>query len=152
MDLLLAALLAWVSPVLGLPVPTGVPTLRLAAHCDIQALAYDDASIPCTEDGVQALYLPEADTIYLPDDWDPTDILDVSMLVHELGHYAQDKAGRLEDIGCMLDVEWPAYEAQAAFLESAGVEHAWEAMQVDPLFLAIAYQCVPDYASGYAPR
>lgn len=139
---LMTALMVWLGAHTGLPVPADLPTVRLAAHCEIQELVY--AAGKCLDDlGAVALYMHERDTIYMPDTWSAASLYDVSMLLHELAHFMQDRAGLTSDsVGCVAaELERPAYEAQIAWLEAAGVD-AFETMNINGLNYLYLVNCV----------
>lgn len=80
--------------------------------------------------GLRALYIPAApinplsaglkgDTIYMPDDFDITNLYDRSNVIHELRHAQDDKAGPATgSLGSALlkDLEATAYRAQARYI------------------------------------
>lgn len=137
---LMFSLMTWLSPVLGEPVPPTVPNVIFAAHCDIQALFHDNGAHECTDDGVQAVYLKERDTIYLDAEWKPTSLYHVAVLLHELVHYMQDIGGHWEKAACIGELEARAYDAQYRWLDAAGVDgHA--VMETNPLYIRLVTQC-----------
>lgn len=60
--------------------------------------------------------------IYLRYDWDDSDIMSASYLVHETIHYLQDQSGLMNDKTCnrRKELEWQAYELQNRWLMSRG--------------------------------
>jgi hypothetical protein len=139
---LLMALIAWLSPELHLPVPDHLPTIKFASHCAIQEVAYEGTTHKCQQDGVQAMYMEEVDTIFLPDTWRPDNLYDVSMLLHETAHFVQDFSGiNIKSAKCVgFELERPAYDAQVAWLKAAGVD-PWTTMKLDQLTMFLLTQC-----------
>jgi hypothetical protein len=126
MEKLVLALMVWASAQTGLPVPEDMPEVRTVDRCEIERLYFDDAARKCgnASGGVQAIYDHRASRMLLPDTWSPENIYDISMLVHELVHHLQAEAGKTpETVSCVgRDLEKPAYDAQIAFLEAAGLD------------------------------
>lgn len=135
METLLTALMVWASAQTGLPVPDSFPTIRMTDRCEIvQMYSGNDAS--CDDDGPRAvaIYDPAIKTMYLPQEWQPDNLYHVSMLLHELVHHMQTEAGiNFDTVTCPgKEIEQPAYDAQIAFLEGAGVD-AMETMGINRL-------------------
>lgn len=99
----------------------GVPSDDLGAGRDVVAL-YDD----------------EARTIYLPRGWSGKTAAEMSILVHEMVHHAQNLGGTR--FGCLQEREKLAYEAQQRWLERHGSDLA-TAFQVDGFTLLVLTNC-----------
>jgi hypothetical protein len=105
---------------------------------------------------VMATYEVGENLITLSDDWDLSSKRDLSILLHELGHFVQDKAGvseHVDDKGTCVGqaIEKPAYEAQMAWLKAQGID-PWQALNLDPLSLAFLLRCATPWEVGLAPR
>lgn len=147
---LMRSLMTWAAPATGYPAPDSVPRVRFADRCDIEAFVFPDAGRECdTEhgEGVQAAYEHHSATIYLQTGWSPTDLSDVSTLLHELVHHMQREAGlTMDTVGCPpRDLEKPAYDAQIAWLNASGVD-AFETIGINGLFYVIITSC--DFFGG----
>ena len=140
MDQLMFALMAWISAVTGLPPATDTPDVQFNTVAELQVLHSPDASYQAESSAPQAiaLYNLHEAVIHLPDDWQPTDPLDVSVLVHELVHHMQVSAG--EEYRCRAAMEKVAYDTQIAFLASMGID-LFEAMEINELFYRIITDC-----------
>ncbi|WP_420326882.1 DUF6647 family protein [Mameliella sp.] len=66
----------------------------------------------------RGLYDPESGTVYLIRPWDPRNPFDASVLLHELVHHRQAKAGHWYCPGAQ---ELPAYRLQDAWLHEMGL-------------------------------
>jgi hypothetical protein len=135
MEALMLALMAWLSPVTGLQAPIETPRI---AYADYQAMV-EVVSPGCEAEecpNVLAYYNHDTDTIVLSDWWSQRSLRDVSILAHELVHYMQDMQGiNMTAVQCPgYELEGPAYRAQIAFLEAAGVD-AKELLGVNDLWL-----------------
>jgi len=67
----------------------------------------------------RGLYNPETETIYLAKPWSVTDQRDISILLHEMVHHRQSQ----EHYYCEQAQEWRAYQIQAQWLESQGLDN-----------------------------
>lgn len=136
MEPLLRALMVWASAQTGLPASEELPVIRIADQCEIERIYYDDATKDCGDSAmrIQAIYDPRASLMHLPEGWSENNIYDVSMLVHEIVHHLQARAGiTAKTVNCIgRDVEKPAYDAQIAWLEAAGLD-AFETMGINGL-------------------
>lgn len=144
METLLTALMVWASAQTGLPVPDEHPRIHKADRCEINRLYYDNPALECDDDSlnVVAIYDPRFRTMYLPDTWGPDNLYHVSVLLHELVHHMQAEAGiGFDTVVCPgRQIEKPAYDAQIAFLEAAGVD-AMETMNLNGLTLLFLTNC-----------
>lgn len=138
---LMRALMAWASVQTGLPVPERLPGVERRDRCAIQALANPESECR-SEGGAVAIYDHRSQTVTLPVSWSATRLYDVSVLLHELVHHMQAVAGvTVETAACRgRDVEQPAYEAQMAFIEAAGVD-PFAMMRIDALTLMLITAC-----------
>lgn len=108
LDGLALALMVWLGPVTGLPVPLSAPAIEFFAAPPHVSDAYT----------VRAYYNPITRRIYLSQSWREDVLTDRAGLVHELTHHMQFMAGR--GGRCHGDLEKQAYEAEMAFLHAAG--------------------------------
>jgi len=132
MDELFSALLSWAVVLSGYPAPPEVPRVESVSH----AFFVENAcgGLECKVWGWYA----GGDMLYIDSRLDPVnDLLASSVIVHEMVHYLQAKAGKLEhrataalaesakatSINCELtiDLEREAYAVQQAFLVRYGV-------------------------------
>jgi hypothetical protein len=141
---LMLALMVWASAHTGLPVPANVPAIVKADRCAIQALAQPDSE--CRSDsGPVAIYDRHRPAVHLPTGWRADNLYHVSILLHELVHHMQAESGMAmsADNPCPgQNIEKPAYDAQIAFLEAAGVDPL-PTMGVNGLYLMLVLRC-PD--------
>lgn len=136
---LMRALMAWASPRLDLAVPAVMPRIVRKSHCELQAIAAPGGDCPADGSGVLALY--DSGVMWLRDDWRGDNVRDLSTLLHEIIHHMQFHAG-VEPVPCQAEaIERPAYEAQFAFLEAAGVD-PYEAIGINDLMLIFVTHCL----------
>lgn len=145
MQELIAALTVWAAAATGLPVPEAEPSVRFVDACAIHQTTRPEGK--CTDE-VRAIayYEHEMDTIYLPHEWDASNLYHVSGLLHEIIHHMQAEEGQTpQTVGCAASaLEKPAYDAQIAFLEAAGVD-AYEVMGINGLALMFFTTCEQMY-------
>jgi hypothetical protein len=139
---LMRALMAWAAPRLDLPVPDELPVIVRKDHCGLQAIAYPGRA--CLDEGRGVLALYGSGVMWLRDDWSADSLKDVSILLHELVHHMQHHAG-VEAVPCKAEaLEKPAYDAQFAFLEAAGVD-PYETVGINALMLIFVTNCMSRY-------
>jgi hypothetical protein len=132
-------LLLWLSANLGLPLVSEVPRVVRVPAPKIAAIHVGRSGGTNLPDVVGA-YDTRTGTIYLRHDWTSHSAVDVSVLVHELVHHVQHRAGfRYE---CPQAREKLAFEAQARWLALVG-ENLQSAFGLDPLTLKLRTQCGP---------
>lgn len=142
MQTLVKVLLVWTSGATGLPAGDATPSVRFEAPARIEEFVNPRLSIVIDERAEHALayYDPLRDEIVLPQGWRVDDPFDVSILVHELVHFMQAKAGRRYP--CPGAREKEAYAAQAAWLESQGLDlYDNVVMPVDRTFVLVSTYC-----------
>jgi len=148
MEQLLRALMVWASAQTGLPMTDELPEIRITNRCEIERIFYSDMSKSCEDTAlrIQAIYDPRVARMLLPETWSEKNIYDISMLVHEVVHHLQAKNGQTpETVGCTgRDIEKPAYDAQIAWLEAAGLD-AFETMGINGLAYRLLTICETAY-------
>ena len=88
---------------------------------------------------IQAAYIPENYTIYLPHDLKLDTLLFKSILIHELVHHIQN----INDVSYPCDgyIEKDAYNLEMKYLTQNGVEDPYKMISLDPLALMLITQC-----------
>lgn len=142
MNMLIKALLVWISGVTGLPAGEDIPSIRLESSARIQE--YVNPQRPHLADdsgeGALAYFDSRRKEIVLQEGWRPDDPFDVSILVHELVHFMQDEAGRLYP--CPAAREKEAYVAQEEWLKSQGIDlFDNPTMPMDRMFVLVITSC-----------
>ncbi|MCB9947995.1 MAG: hypothetical protein H6842_09235 [Rhodospirillaceae bacterium] len=137
------ALMAWIGAVTGIPPAPDVPAVMFNSAAELQRLHSPDAAYldPADGDGspqAVALYNPLDGTLHLPEGWQADDPVDISILLHELVHHMQSRAGM--EYACRAEMEKAAYDAQIAFLASMGMD-MFEVMEMNELFYRIITNC-----------
>jgi hypothetical protein len=92
------------------------------------------------DQGVLGAYEARSRTIYLRDDWNSRNASDVSVLVHELVHYLQDRAALHFD--CSALREEIAYNAQQRWLQLLSTDLQTE-FGIDQMTLKLETACLP---------
>jgi hypothetical protein len=146
-EVLVAALVTWISNNVQLPKSRTYPAVRLVGNAKIATFRYtgllsdrpaDVALVPPGQREVVAAYDPLANSIYLPDDWTGSTPAELSMLVHELVHHLQHVGHRHYD--CPQASEEVAYEAQQKWLGLFGRSLESE-FEIDPFTLLASVRC-----------
>jgi hypothetical protein len=153
MDALLTAIVIWLAANYDLPAVFDHPriervpsvemtTLRykglLTAHRrEISVIRIQEASHEKMRDLV-AIYNDRTNTIYLSDKWAERTPAELSVLVHEMVHHLQNKAGIVYE--CPAEREKLAYEAQEKWLGQFGRTLESE-FEINGLALLISTSC-----------
>ena len=116
MNALLAAIVTWLAMNFGLPANYVFPTVRYLSQKEIYLARYGTTEPRFWP--VAAIYDIPNNTIILPHGWTPTSPTDVSVLVHEMVHHLQNKAGL--KYACNEEREAVAYAAQERWLNHFG--------------------------------
>lgn len=138
MKMLLGVIVSWLTVTTDLPVDDHHPHIVLVPAEEVAALRYPTVS-PAFRPSVLAVYDDENGTIYLHDAWQGTSVADISVLVHEMVHHLQKRAGR--KFACAGEREVEAYQAQERFLGYFGksLERTFE---LDPMALKLMTRCL----------
>lgn len=136
MNELLVALITWIHAVSGLPVPTDLPEVKRADTVELCAVVHGgDACNPLLPT-LAGAYDDEG-TILLLHAWKPDNAYDLSLLVHELAHFMQDRSGA--SYACLGAREREAYRIQDRFLQSMGT--SLQQHGIGMMFLAGISRC-----------
>jgi hypothetical protein len=128
---LVAAMLAWVSSVSGLP-PAPVPRIVMTAR------APDGTVIAPTGTPGADWGLSSPGQVYLNPAWDAAKPVDMSVLAHELTHIEQFASGR--HFRCDGEMEAMAYDVQSYYLAEHGVDF-WRQTRYTPAALIERTEC-----------
>lgn len=147
MSNLITAITLWLAANFGLPTPMEPPRIEQVAPAEIAALRYGallsaakDQQAPDTQgSNVIAVYVDGAKTIYLPKTWTGNTPEELSVLVHELVHHAQNSAGLR--YACAQEREELAYTAQDRWLKLFGKDLE-SAFGIDRFTLLVNTRCV----------
>jgi hypothetical protein len=138
---LVNAIMLWLSLNFALPLGADQPLIRQVPPDRLVAIHYGGMSGRPPDLNILGAYDARTRTIYLRDDWDSRNATDVSVLVHELVHYLQDRAGL--SFECPATREAPAYAAQQRWMEFYGTDlHA--AFGIDAMTLKLRTACLPN--------
>jgi hypothetical protein len=137
---LINALMLWLSLNFALPLVADQPLIRHVSPDRLVAIHYGGMSGRPADPTVLGAYDARNRTIYLRDDWNSRNATDVSVLVHELVHYLQDRAG--SSFECPVAREAPAYAAQQRWLELYGTDLN-AAFGIDAMTLKLRTSCLP---------
>ncbi len=142
---LMLALMIWIGPQTGLPVPSEVPIMAFVTKERLCELAFlsskGDALAQCISGENQVVagaYDFRGNTLYLPKTWSASRPKDVSVLLHELVHFMQDQAEKV--YACRGGLERVAYDAQIEYLREGSLDF-FKLFEVDQLFFRVTMTC-----------
>ena len=154
MDILLTAIVTWLSVNLGLPALYEHPRIAFVSPQQMHAVRYralaagggPRASLR-PGSTIQAEQLPELEaiyddqtrTIYLEEDWSGKTPAELSVLVHEMVHHLQHAADL--KYACAAEREKAAYAAQRRWLALYGLDLEDE-FKLDPMTLLVRTNCL----------
>ena len=139
MEALIPSMLMWICLQVGCEVPPA-PEVETVSRAELSRKVYGElADVDSTICGV---YDSDIQTIFLPDGHCPGDLLDQSILLHELVHHVQVVTGM--EYPCPPARERLAYELQARWLQEMGVEDPYTFMQVNEFTIFIRSLCGPE--------
>jgi hypothetical protein len=145
--MLLRAIARWLSLELDLPATETLPRIELVPPSMIASLHYQALHVPraaasqaaaATRSDIVAVYSDATQTIYLPEHWTGATPAELSVLVHEMVHHVQRRAGL--KYACAQAREQPAYAAQERWLALFG-RNLIEEFEIDPMSLLIRTSC-----------
>lgn len=134
---LLDAVVTWLSHNFQLPANYEHPKIRLKPAEHISNIRYG-AMNPGIRRQVVAVYDDETATIFLTESWRGKSPADISILVHEMVHHLQNRAGL--SYGCPQEREELAYAAQERWLDLFGGTLEKE-FDIDHLSLKLTTKC-----------
>ena len=140
MEALINVITLWLALTSGLPSAPEYPRVRHLPAEQFARIVPDAEVANGGEHALLGLYDSRSKTIVLRDDWDSRNPADVSVLVHELVHYLQDRASLSYE--CAGQREALAYDAQQRWLKLFGLD-LQSAFQLDPLTLKVRRACFP---------
>jgi hypothetical protein len=137
-DLLLNAIVTWLSTNFELPADYNHPSVEFATPERIRLLRFGVAGSDGQRE-VMGVYVDRMRTILLPQGWTGRTPAELSVLVHELVHHLQNLGKRI--YFCPEAREKLAYEAQEKWLGLFG-RSLLQDFQIDPLTLKVATACM----------
>lgn len=135
---LLSVIAVWLSVSFGLPHVEDHPSVRTLPPQVLSEIRYGSIDVARRRE-VLAIYDERQQTIFLSEGWMSHDPGDVSILVHEMVHHLQSKAGLT--FPCIAARERLAYEAQARWLDLFGLTLEGE-FSIDAMTLKVAAGCM----------
>ena len=137
MDALLALIVTWLAINFELPPNYKYPTVSFRPAAEIYRARYgigETQSFPV----VVAVYDERNGAILLPSNWTAVSPADISVLVHEMVHHLQGKAGLKYE--CAEAREAPEYAAQEKWLNQSGTDLSRE-FGIDAMTLKLLTKC-----------
>ena len=118
----------------------GPPTICHVTNTKLDYMAYgkENSTKHLT---INALYAPKTHIVYLSENWNPNDLRDRSLLLHELIHHLQ--ALNNVEAPCLAKNELQAFELQRAWLYEQGIQDPYKFLDTDELTIKLFAQC-PD--------
>lgn len=150
-DALAHAVLAFAQEYTGMKA-NGLPTIKLAAPCDISEMFSPGQD--CNTAVIKAVALYDGGVMWLPNDrdWSKPSLKDAAILLHEMVHHVQAENGLTPStVSCVRsELEAPAYDAMFAFLRATGMPDVYEFMGTNAISVMILTYC--DHSNGYGVR
>jgi Domain of unknown function (DUF6647) len=132
---LIAAYIGWIVAQTGLSAPAHPPVYFITvAEMAIRAESPENNGLE-----LQALYDRNERSIYLPRDWQPSDLRQKSALLHELVHHVQRFNN--VDLPCISAYERPAYDLQIKWLREQGVDDPYDLIRINELSIYMLSAC-----------
>lgn len=138
-DPLLILIVTWLATNYGLPANFDLPQVAFVSAERIAEMRWGPGADLRGQREVVAVYHDKRNTIYLPDGWTGRSPAEVSVIVHEMVHHLQKKAGH--SFLCPEGRERMAYDAQEKWLGLFGLSLASE-FQIDPFTVKVATSCL----------
>jgi hypothetical protein len=150
MDILLTAIVTWLSFNFGLPAAYEHPRIALVSPDQMHVVRTSGQAPGSTADAshmprgasgsnIEALYDDRSRTIYLPQGWKGGTPTELSVLVHEMVHHLQNLAGLKYE--CAEAREKLAYVAQDKWLALFG-RNFMDEFKLDDLTVALRTKCL----------
>jgi len=137
MNALLSVIVTWLLISFGLPPNYAHPRIVFAPAEQIADLRYG-RTVMASRPKVFAVYDDSRNAVLLPQRWTPVTPADLSVLVHEMVHHLQNRAGLR--YACAEEREALAYAAQEKWLEQYGTNLKRE-FAFDDLVLMLQTTC-----------
>ncbi len=135
---LLDAIVTWLSANFELPADYDHPRVLLVTGDHVSSIRYKSVP-PSRRREVLALYDDQTETILLINSWRGRSPADLSILVHEMVHHLQNRAGL--SFACSAAREELAYAAQERWLGLFGKTLLQE-FEIDAVTLTLSTSCV----------
>ena len=114
------------------------PAVRLVSNTQLKTLYFGFGFEP---EAIQmhSLYSRETHIVYLRDTWNPDNLFDRSLLVHELVHHLQ-MLNKLR-MACPEEYEAQAYQLQIEWLREQGIQDPYKLLGLTELAIDSLSQC-----------
>jgi len=132
MDVLVAALMAWIVSKTGLTTPESPRIIQVPIEQMIEIAGGTGRP--------QAIYKRKERTIYLRSDWTPDTLLNKAVLVHELVHYLQEMNNVAAP--CERAHEAESYHLELAWLSEQGIDDPYSYLQTNELAIMLRSICL----------
>ncbi len=140
MEPLINAIVLWLSLNFALPLATEQPRVAYVSPDRLMVIRNGGLAGQAPDRTVLGAYDSRSRTIHLRDDWDSRSAADVSVLVHELVHYLQDRA--VLQFECPAAREASAYAAQERWLQMFGSDLE-STFGIDAMTRKLRTSCLP---------
>jgi hypothetical protein len=140
MEPLISVIILWLSLTFAFPTAPERPQVRHVPPQHLTSIRFGGVVGAGHDQNVLGAYDARSQTVFLRDDWDSRNAADVSVLVHELVHFLQDRASWSYE--CPGEREALAYEAQQRWLQLFG-KSLEGAFDLDAMTLKLRTACLP---------
>ena len=136
METIAAALLAWIVTKTGLAAPP-LPPIVLMPQYRLVQVAF--GPFPPAMTRVRALYDRKTGVIYIRDNWNSSELMDRSELLHELVHHVQSADN--VPASCANVHEGQAIRLQLEWLRDQGVQDPYKFLNINELYVMLVSTC-----------
>ena len=115
------------------------PSIRFVTPSQLLKIYHVGDEDVLNDVGLKALYLIGTHTVYLPENWNQNDLLDRSVLLHELVHHLQ----QLNNVkaACLAAREPQAYDLQIEWLREQGIQDPYKFLNIDEFTITFMSLC-----------
>lgn len=139
LTVLIFSLMTLASNHTGLPVPEREPIVKKVSQEQLWYMLYNQEYDP--ESTHQLFGAHKNGIIYLTHKFNPKELRDTGILLHELVHYMQQRSEK--SYACTGNREHEAYEVQFDYYRAAGVKDPLEYFNMNMLFYRLKTACHP---------
>ena len=115
------------------------PSIRFVTPSQLLKIYHDGDEDVLSDFRLKALYSIGTHTVYLLENWNQNDLLDRSVLLHELVHHLQ----QLNNVkaACPAATEQQAYDLQIEWVRAHGIQDPYKFLDIDEFMITFMSLC-----------